>query len=198
MNPPSTYCHVQQRSKRSYLGEKILLDWTAGTLYTADLVLYARMAERDGLDLSTIQKLSALGSSNLANCSKDMKAMLVQAGVTANITPLSGPLYKHCILPSTVIKLLARSQTQFQMRLAPSRAEVQLFWEGLFSTEMGMEYKALHPHLRNMTTSQLSARFPCRIHQDAGPYTKNLGMDLIQWSSLMGRGTEVETRYGTI
>ena len=185
-------CHVVRA--RSYLGEKIMLDWCDGILWTTGLVSYARAAQRDGLNLPMLNRIAQLGGLSGANCAKDMKTLLGQAGVSENITPLSGPLYKHCILPSTMIKLIARSPNQFKMRLAPSRAAVELFWQELFSSDSGMAYKMLHPHLKNKTTEQLGLRFPCRVHQNAAPYTKNLGADTIDWSSLMAQGTEIETR----
>ena len=191
--------HVQEvRSTRSYLGEKILLGWCDGVIFTAGLVHYARQAQRDGLNLPMIQTIGELGGPSAANCAKDMKTLLANCGVTAKITPLSGPIYTCCILPSTMIKLISRSPTQFKMRLAPSSAAIQLFWEEMFSSASGLEFKALHPHLKSKTTSQLATRFPCRLHQDAAPYTKQLSADTIDWSSMLAQGSEQETRYGNI
>ena len=115
-----------------------------------------------------------------------------------NLTDSSGPVYSSVILPSTVIKLIAKSDIQFRMRLAPSKHEIQQFWERLFSSPEGMAYKELHPILRHMTTAQLATRFPIRVHEDAGPYTKNCSCNIICWSSLFGRGSEKEVKYHVI
>ena len=49
-----------------------------------------------------------------------------------------------------------------------------------------------------MTIEELSTRFPIRVHEDAGPFSKNLSMDVLSWSSVNGRGTEAEVKYSTI
>ena len=174
------------------------MDWSDGVVFTVGLVRYARSAKRDGLDLPMMNKFADLGTERFGGVGRDMKTLLRDAGVYANITALDGPLFKQCILPSTVVRLIARSETQFKMRLAPSTTEMQLFWEQFFSSESGMAYKAVHPHLRTMTTAQLASRFAIRVHEDAAPYTKNYSMDCISWSSLHGRGKEMEVKYQTI
>ena len=110
------------------------------------------------------------------------------------ITQLSGQVYKYSLLPSDIIKLIARSPGQFKLRLAPSTDDILLFWQDLFASETGMEYKEAHPFLRNATAEQLKSRLPIRMHQYQAPFTKSTGLDVISWSSLFGAGRELETK----
>ena len=187
-----------QRGRRSYLGETVLIDWADGATTSVGLVKYCRMAQRDGNNLPMIEKFAACGSADYHNSASDLKALLEAAGSTLNIVELTGPIYKFGILPSSVIKLIARSEQQFKLRLAPSADEIQLFWEEFFSSEAGIAYKNLHPHLRTLTTAQLRTMFPIVIHQDSAPFTKNSSTDVISWSSMFGRGAENVTKCQAI
>ena len=108
---------------------------------------------------------------------------------------LTGPLYKTCILPSTIIKMISQSDQQFRMRLAPSKREVQEFWETFLSTPEGQAYREVHPVLSRKTTQELATLVPIRLHEDSGPYSKTHGVNIISWSSLFGQGSEKETKF---
>ena len=158
------------------------------------LVKYSRMAQRDGLEVETINKFAACGGNHYANSAKHLRNLLRAAGSDNCIKELAGPVYTVCLLPSSIIKMIGRCPGQFKLRLAASTVEMEKFWEGLFGSESGREYKQLHPFLRDKTPEQLKNRFAIRIHQDAGPFTKNLSVDAISWSSMHGAGNELETK----
>ena len=185
---------ADHRIRRSFLGEAVLLDYCDGVIQAVGVVRYARHAQRDGLSLQMIDRFANCGGSTFENCARDLKEVLRSAGSEEFVTELGGPIYKFGILPSNVIKLIGRTPGQFKKRLAPSADAMQLFWEDFFSSETGMAYKNLHPFLRNATAQQLRSKFPMRIHQDAGPFSKNLSVDCIGWSSLYGEGNEMETK----
>lgn len=180
-------------ARRSYLGEALLIDWADGLISAAGLLRLTKAAINDGLDLPMLIKIAESG--DVHNAARGLKLLLEAGGVCENITTLNGSTYSGCILPSTVIKLIGRSEENFKMRLAPSKRECLEFWQDFFSTPEGLEYKKLHPVLKHRTALQLANCFVIKLHEDAGPYTKNSGVNIISWSSLFGRGTELETRY---
>ena len=61
-----------------------------------------------------------------------------------------------------------------------------------------MQYKQVHPFLKNATAQSLKNKFAIRIHQDAGPFTKVLSVDVISWSSMHATGSELETKYAAL
>ena len=185
---------MSARAKKSFLGEAILLDWSDGIVNAVGLVRYSRYAKRDGLNLEMIDKFANCGGSNYENAAKHLKEVLRAAGSEEMVTHISDNVYKYGILPSDIIKLIARSPDQFKLRLAPSTDEIELFWQDFFSSESGMQYKRVHPHLKNATAQSLKSKLAIRIHQDAGPFTKSLSVDVISWSSMHGTGTELETK----
>ena len=71
------------------------------------------------------------------------------------------------------------------------------FWRGLFSSVDGMKFKELHPHLRGKTLAQLAHSIPMRLHEDSGPFTKTKSVDVVSTSSVLGRGTELQTKYAS-
>ena len=190
-------CIQVAESRRSYLGEACLLEWGDGLISAAGLVRTVRAAQRDGLNLAMLTKLSESGGEgmDMRHCAKGLRDLLDGCGVAENITSLAGPIYTSCILPSTVIRLIAQSRENFQMKLAPSKQDCLEFWQNLFSSAEGMAYKNAHPVLRHRTARELSCMFPIRIHEDSGPYTKNASTNILSWSSLFARGSELETRF---
>ena len=160
----------------------MLLDYCDGIIKAVGLVKYTRFAQRDGLDLHMIDKFANIGGTTYENASRCVKDVLRAAGSEKFVKNLGGNLFKYGILPSNVIKLIGRSPGQFKLRLAPSPDEVELFWQEFFSSATGMQYKELHPFLKNATAHQLRHKFPIRLHQDSGPFTKNLSVDCISWS----------------
>ena len=166
------------------MGEAILTDYSDGLITAVGVVKYARYAQRDGLSLPMLDKFAACGIDDFQNCARHFKDLLRENGAEDYVIDLDGPVFKNGVLPSSVIKLIARSEHQFKMRLAPSADECQLFWEQFFSSPDGLEYKSLHPHLRHATAQSLRNRFPIRIHEDQAPYSKRYGVDCLSCSSL--------------
>ena len=187
-----------RRNVHSHTAQSLLMDWSDANISCVSMVRTARSCRRDGLSIPMLDKLADCGTDDYLNCYKGFKTLLQRGGVLGMITPLLGPLYRTCLLPSTVFKLLASSPRQFRMRLGADIPAVTAFWNGLFSSAEGMRFKSLHPHLRNMPMSVLRTRIPVRVHEDAGPFTKVKGVNLISWSSLLGHGSELETKHHAI
>ena len=143
-----------------------------------------------------LHRLANLGGEDLNNASAQFKTEVLQkGGVYDKITEVAGSVIKQCILPSTVFQFVAQFPRQFRLRMASSKDACIDFWRNLFSTPEGMEMKQLHRHLKNKTLAQLARTIPVRLHEDAGPFTKTKSMNVISWSSLLGRGSDLESKY---
>lgn len=176
----------------------MLLDYCDGIIKAVGLVKYMRYAQRDGLNICMVEKIARCGGLHYENASRNVKDLLRSCGSEDFVTNLNGSYFKWGVLPSNVIKLIGRTPGQFQKRLAPSADDVELFWTEFFSSETGMDYKSMHPFLKHATAKQLRNKFPMRVHQDSGPFTKNSSVDCISWSSVLGVGSELEVKYGVV
>ena len=158
------------RNVRSFLTESLLNEWASGDRSTVSLVRTARAAKRDGLENTSMLKLSSLGSESLDNCQRDMYRLLNNLGAFDHILDLDGPVFTSCILPSDVVQLVGTCQNQFRLRLGPTGADSCLeFWDGLFSSVDGQHYKRLHPHLAGKSSAQLAYTIPCVVHEVCFP-----------------------------
>ena len=189
------------RTCRSYLGEQILKEYGNGELLPQPMSRLARAAKRDGLDIQMIETLANLGTENchypdvLLNCARDTGKLLDDCGVADHVTPTDGPHFKWCVPPTEVVRLVSQDDASFKKHLCPSKEACTQFWRDFLSTEEGLECQRRHPHLKGKTVSQLSTTIPCRVHEDAGPFTKTKSVNTVQWSSILGRGIDLETKY---
>ena len=187
------------RPVHSHLAQSLILDWSDGALSSVGVVRHARAARRDGNQVPMLNGVASLGSSNYNNCYREFKdEIIVKGGIYAQMTSLPGPIFNHCVLPSIILRILSQRPSSFRNYLGAERSIVRQFWTSLFSTPQGMEFKRLHPQLRDKTIAELESKFPLRVHEDAGPFSKSMSVDLICWSSLLGLGTELHTKYDAI
>ena len=187
---------MASRSVHSHTAETLLLDWS--NITAVALARLARACRRDGVQIPMLNKLADIGTEDYLNCYKGLKTIMRQGGILGQLTSLRDSLYTHCLLPSIVFRLIAGTPRLFRIRLGANKNDLRTFWTNLFSIPECIALRNLHPHLKNKTMNELSRMLPLRIHEDAGPFTKTKGMNLISWSSLLARGTELESKYHTI
>ena len=56
----------------------------------------------------------------------------------------------------------------------------------------------MHPGIRNKTPFDLRHTIPVTIHEDATPFTKRKGTNVVSWSPLLGMGTDIVYKIGTL
>ena len=154
-----------------------------------------RSARRDGLKIQMVENLADLGSDSYHNAQRDLTDQMSKVGVLDHITQTKGNVFTWCISPTEVVKQICKSHTNFQKHLCPSRNACMQFWRDFLASESGVDYQRLHPHLRNKSIDDLATTIPCRVHEDAGPFTAVKSAVILSWSSLMGRGMDLETKY---
>ena len=69
------------------------------------------------------------------------------------------------------------------------------FWDRLRSSKHGPTLWAEHQWLRHFSPRELSRTLPIRIFEDGGPYTKKQSAQNLVFSSLFGKGAELDTRF---
>ena len=150
---------------------------------------------RDGIKLPMLDKLASIGEVDLVHCSDRLHKVLKDSGAYDHVIATGGDGYTQCILPCEIFKLVSRNPRAFQQHLAPNKEACRRFWRELLSPDGGQDYRARHPFLKDKTLQELSCFIPGRIHEDYGPFSKNAGVSVLSWSSLLARGNEKETRY---
>ena len=186
------------RPCRSYLAESALLDWSDANSTAVGVAKTCRAGQRDGINIAMNNKFASLGTDSFKNCNRDLDDLLKGVGAYDHVVETNGSCFTHCIPPTEIVKLLGKRPEKFKMHLAPSKDACREFWRGLFSSEQGMQYARSHPHLQGKTVKDLETTIATRLHEDSGPFTKVKGVDVLSWSSLLGKGTEKECKYQTL
>ena len=180
---------------RSFLGERALQDWADGNSSAVGLAQTCRAGRRDGINIEMLDKLANVGTLQFTNCKRDLDGVLERAGALDHLTPTGGDVFDYCILPSETVKLISQYPDKFRMHLCPNENACIEFWTNFLSSKSGQEYAAHHPHLRGKTVRDLKNTIGLRIHEDSGPYSKSKSVDVISWSSMLGKGSEKECKY---
>ena len=79
------------------------------------------------------------------------------------------------------------------MRADP--AKLLDFWTGLHNSEEGRRLWHEHKQLRGKDPRDLTHTLPLVLHEDAGPYSKGHSMVEVSFSSLTGKGTDLQTKF---
>ena len=88
-----------------------------------------------------------------------------------------------------------RNRVKFGQIFGTNRAALKKFWQSLFSSDDGTEFQALHPDLKDKTPEHLETAVPIIIHEDAAPFSKRKGVNVLQWGPLMVNGSDIESRF---
>ncbi len=109
--------------------------------------------------------------------------------------PIPGQV-SHIILPSTMLNWLSRDiPGKFKLCMGADPDRLRRFWADLFSSSVGQEFRNAHPFLSSgQSPEQLQRCIPITIHEDAAPYSKRRSVTTVSWHSVLGEGSDWETR----
>ena len=127
------------KRNRSFLAEIALLDYADGLKSSLGVARTCLAARRDGLNLTMLDKLADIGTTDMIRCSTRLHKLLQESGCYDHVKATGGSVYTHCILPSEVIKLIARRPDKFRMHLAAHREACRTFWRGFLSSKEGLD-----------------------------------------------------------
>ena len=156
---------------------------------------------KDGCDWPAIVRLSQLGGngSDDRHAHENLIELLCRdCGLDAFLSSVPGKAAVSEVLKPTSMFNMIRDvggEDAFKLRLGADPVEVEAFWSSLFASTDGKELQQLHPHLSGRTPHELRFSIPLIMHEDAGPYGAALSCHVASWSSVLGRGTELQTKY---
>ena len=76
----------------------------------------------------------------------------------------------HHLPPTNVIRLIhSYSRSKIAHIFGASKTKLETFCSGLFRTDEGNKFKALHPILKEKEPGQLQTSIPIIVHEDAPP-----------------------------
>ena len=187
----------QVRYSNTVLGH--LSTWGEGKLTTVDLWKCMRNMVSDQFEHPAIERLSKIAAGGDRHCLENMMNLLqthTEIGTLLTELPTGGKV-KWCIRPTTIFrKLLTSNREKFlQVMVGGSEQRVEDFWKDLFASPYGKELRDLHPWLQGKCPSQLKRKVPLRLHEDAGPFSLGGSVNVLSWSPILGKGTELESKF---
>ena len=181
--------------------ESLIKDWATGNCSAPRLQKHCLAFTKSSRPVSPAIKRLSETSGSATNDNK-RHANLLSLIATCGYDELLKDVPDHSlvseqVLPSSIFRLLhGRSRDlAFKQRLGAYPDEVEDFWCRLFASSEGEDLRSSHPFLVGKTPRQLRHCLPLVIHEDAGPYSKQWGTNIHCWSSLLGRGSELETKF---
>ena len=112
------------------------------------------------------------------------------------VEPLGESTQRCFIPPHAIFRLLWQLSPQaFRRRLGADRDKLRQFWTDFLQTPDGRRLHGIHPHLIGQTPESLSNKIPCDWHNDGGPVSKKHSAFVLNWGSILGLGSELETRF---
>ena len=176
-----------------------LLDWGRGVCSAIHVWSHIKALSDDGFVHPGVLRILKTASREGDNNTHARLASLLLdlCGLSQYITTcLPGGSTHHMILPSTLFRLLHKgNRRRWQQSFGANPEAVAQFWNRLFSSEMGRQFKADHPLLHSRTASSLSHTLPCLMFEDACPYSKRCSSSALLWGSVLGSGKDLEVRF---
>ena len=155
-----------------------------------------------GHAMARLSGLASETSGSEQNISKRLIDLLAKTGLTKLIRDIPHEKGKktvtHHIRPADLIRLIhTHNRRRFVRIFGADKEKLKSFWEGLFSSADGQEFKDLHPALRLKQPEDLKTSIPIVIHEDAAPFQKKRSVNAVQFGPLLGNNSDIETRFVT-
>ena len=191
----------RSRSPRrpSKLARNQVLSWAVGRISAAHLHSCMRdeVEDQGARALPLVQKIAALGghqgSTRLPQRLVNM--LRPKLPILDCIVSVPGGAVTQMISPQDVVAHVCRdSPHAFKMHLGADPAKVKRFWERLYMSDEGRRMFEEHGHLRGKTPLDLHHCLPLTLHEDAGPFTKTRGVNIISFAGLLGMGSEMQVK----
>ena len=196
---------AKRRRIRSKMAERQLARWCDGHITTPNLVHICRDTIEDGGCQPILFRLGCLTQTKCRSSKfsasmktprlRDLMLVLKNDSITKFICKLDGSINSF-LKPSELMQYeLTNFPSKFKRNFGADRSKLEQFWRGLFQSRIGREMGAMNPMLRNKTPTELNNYIPIVLHEDAGPYAKGYSMNIINFSALLARGPESQTKF---
>lgn len=84
---------------------------------------------------------------------------------------------------------------EFRIRMGAQPGHILTWWRKLFQTPLGHQLRTYHQQLIGKRPEDLQYTIPLVVHNDAAPYTKRKSASFTVWGSVLGIGSEIESRF---
>ena len=196
----------RERSPRRKGGVKaMLLAWASGDSSAIGIWrLCHGICTVDGTNagrgMARLAALASERSGSVQNCHKNLMTLMADTALVEMIEKVPHEpgltTLTHHLRPSALIKLIHRHNRRRWGRIFSANKELlKDFWTDLFAQPDGEDFKNLHPILRGKTPEELQTTIPIIVHEDAAPYGKKRGVQLLQWGPLIYQGSDIESRF---
>eukprot|EP00959_Pyramimonas_sp_CCMP1952_P205279 4292912-Pyramimonas_sp.AAC.1 len=139
----------------------------------------------------------------LAKCCKQIRTA---QRVVASIVPdsalppapvaIDGSFMSSVCLPSRLFHWLwGTNARRFEQHLGATAGGIQDFWERFLERPSCLEFWSKHPWLKDRSAADLRYHLPLAIFDDGVPVSAHASSYCRLWHSLLGQGTEKETRF---
>ena len=171
-----------------------LWSWSWGLTSAAEVVRQARNLTRDGVNGDVhVNRLSAC-SQNIGNAERVIRTLVPSKLVPTTV--VAGSCVEKVILPDDWFAWLQETNERlFRQRTGAKQEGIEGWWDQLRSTDEGRDFWSKHPWLGTKTPRDLRFHVPLIVHDDAGPISELHGAYIRNMFSLVGSGSEADTRY---
>ena len=185
-------------TSRCRSAEEHLKDWSEGYSSAMRLARHCRANVADGWQHPAILRLNDISKGGMHHAQENLLEAMSSLGLGKLITAVDDDVgcFNDVLLPSHLLQHMLREPTVFHRVTGASVTRLQACWSQLFSSVDGKELHRLHPLLRGRFPADLATSIPIVVHEDAGPFSKRKSCDIIDYSSVLGEGKEIETNLG--
>eukprot|EP00974_Lingulodinium_polyedra_P050053 4813753-Lingulodinium_polyedra.AAC.2 len=182
-------------------GEHVLaswmLEWAWGKASASDVVRRAHAFVEDigsrGVDERVLRL--ARTASNLGNAERVVSSVAPLDGMPDPIE-IPGSSVQWVLEPFVLFQWMKATVMQkFVTHLGATPGGLEDWWAKLQSTPAGRDFWELHPWLRQRSPGDLKWHVPAMLFDDFGPVTSTRSTMARVWYSLVGVGSERETRF---
>jgi len=172
-----------------------LRDWAWGRSPAVDIVRNSanKLAADTRLKCPVIRRLARC-KGNEGNAERLVQDIIPRERLPQS-TRVEDSTIDTVLLPTTLFSWLQQTNPRkFRIHMGARAGGVSEWWAQLASSVEGQDLWALHPWLRNKTPQDLKWHLPLMLFDDAGPVSKANSSFARCFYSLLGTGSERETR----
>ena len=171
-----------------------LQDWGDGIASAKQVCRHLSNYVRDGETLHPmIHRIvdNCRGDVNSGVAAQGLVTLVERCGFDRLVSPVDNSYCSHLCLPSALLKCIYDHYPQKFADILGARPDVlEDYWNHMMRDQHWQDHVRNHPVLRTFTAAKWRQVIPIAIHEDAGPFTKNSGCNVISWSGLLGAGGE--------
>ena len=173
-----------------------LFAWAWGRKSASDIVrdAHAYVLDNSSAQIPVPIKRLAKTWTNIKNAERVVESLLPKADLV-DIDPIDASCVDGVLLPyNTFHWLRTKHPRKFCIHMGAPQEGIQGWWEQLAASTAGQQFWQLHPWLKDRCPADLRFHLPLMVFDDAGPVTNSCSTYVRLFYSILGVGSEKETR----